>query len=339
MTNQFEVNLNSPINEKTYESIIPEKFKISKKECIHGNISSNGLIRIFDPIHDKRVLYNGALSVLNGILPVAFFSFHDNKKYERDLVNTLNSNNVKAIQLIENLWIIYKDDMFKLNAMYILSLFSNNPVDYDVSNRLAHLLKYYKNGINPYDYILGLMMGFPTRVIRGIILHNYILHKYQNVDNIDSIFFDADKFDNLVFKKSLKMYDSDEIILFDAMFDFVSSECDKMFEYLFSASSIFKNFVKTNSKFISTIPLPRIEISVLHLKDPKIKDLLEKKNYQKIFRSSNKSSYKSPYSSYYNTQPSYTISSREYSYNDYRYNGSKGGLFSSFKNLYTPFGF
>jgi len=288
---------------------MPMEFRIKREECIFTEVDPCGMLKLFDPILGGKNLYNGPLAVLNGFQPVSYFSFHNKGDFERNLVKTSKDNNVRCIPLIENLWVVFKDDIYLKHAMYILSLFSTNPVDYEVADYIKHILDYNDKGINPYDYIHNAILGYPQDEIRGIMLQKYLTHMLSNSDNsdyenIDTIFFDPDIFDNVIVNESKQMKHSGDIIQFDAIFEYISFECDRMLEQLFSSSGIFSTFVKENKKLVQDLPNVRIEVDVPVINEAEVKDLTPKSRvYSGYTGYSGYNYYSSMYSQY---QPVHT---------------------------------
>jgi hypothetical protein len=215
------------------------------------------------PIPDDRSLYISSLAVLNGIQRIALLSFFNNSEYERGLIHTLNVNGIKAINLMKNLWVIYRDDIYEQNAMYILSLFIPNAVEEEVAQQIRHTFKYLNYGVNSYDYINGILIGYPIDKIRDQMFHEYDVWA---ANDSNSSIFDL---------PTDKQVDDSDAILFDAIFNFISSECNKMLHYVFNESTIFSEFVKTNRGRICRIPEFRLKVDVPRIALPKIINLLE----------------------------------------------------------------
>lgn len=213
------------------------------------------------PVPDDRSLYSSSLAVLNGIQKIAFLSFFNNADYERGLIEVLNSNGIRSICLIKNLWVIYRDYAYEENAMYILSLFTSNAIEEEVAQKIKHTFKYINYGVNSYDYINGIIMGFPINKIKDQMHHEY---KTWN-----------DEYSSIFEPETDKQVDDSDVILFDAIFKFISSECNKMLYYLFNESTIFREFVKNNRCKIGKVPEFRLKVDVPRIAVPKVINLLE----------------------------------------------------------------
>lgn len=213
---------------------------------------------------DNRSLYNDSLYLLNDNKPIAFLSFYDNSDYERTLIELLNERNIKSIKLLPNLWIIFNGNQYIKNVMYVFSLFSKNSIHDELSQHIQHISKYTKYGINAYDYINKIIVGYSIDEIK-----KYMYQQYKNNDYTDKSIFDIandNKTDN---------NDDNDIIFFDCIFNFVLIECNKAIHYLFNESKIFNNFIKENSEKIQIVPIFRFKIQVPKIEKVRVINLLE----------------------------------------------------------------
>lgn len=107
------------------------------------------------------------------------------------------------------------------------------------------------------------MIGWPIDKIKDHMFHEY---KTEISNDADRSIFDL---------PTDKQIDESDIVLFDAIFEFISSECNKMLHYIFNESTIFNDFVKTNRNKIGRVPEFRLKVDVPKIALPKVINLLE----------------------------------------------------------------
>lgn len=245
-----------------------------------SNTSDNNTIKMHhNAIPDNDSLYNGPLALLNGTQYIAILSFYNRTDYERSLVDMLNKSDVKCINLNSNLWVIYRDHKYMNNAMYMLSLFIPNPIDQEISQHINDTFAYSKNGLNSYDYINGSIIGYPIDKIKSYMLQKYKSAICMPMDMDCSIFESPENNDQI-----------HDMAPFDAMFNSISEECNKLLHYLFDESTIFQTFVKNNIDRIGHLPSVRPNVIVPKIERPKIIDMLQppKRNTQRKRKNKNR---------------------------------------------------
>jgi hypothetical protein len=266
---------------------INSEYIIEKDDSFQTKYDVDALPKVYDNLTSHKTIYNGVLSVINNLQPIAIFCAQSNDHYERELIKLMNESDIKFIPLEENAWIIYKDNAYIKNVIYIYSLFSKNKVQLEIESHMTPLSKYRNYGVCPYKYVHGTLMEFPDEEIRGSILHGFIEHKLitndndidnqfrEQLKNCDSIFVDPSFMDDAIQHVKNELESSNGIILFDSMYDLISRQCDKILQYFFSESNIFDEFFMENKdKIVTEIKLMRPKIKMPKIIDREVDDLL-----------------------------------------------------------------